>query len=152
MEDAQLLALGTQMQALFENTRAGYFADPRELAGSALLSCSPSRHSRRSEPRKRSQMAFMFGARILSPPQSLFAEAMDRISAAVSGARRDAAREQEHGFEHGRAKVAPRPRDFSLIREVAKTGRALRPDAGARRPVAWTKRRASRRRTSSLEP
>ena len=42
MEDAQLLALGTQMQALFENTRAGYFADPRELAGSALLSCSPS--------------------------------------------------------------------------------------------------------------
>src|ERR1019366_2249825 len=31
--------------------------------------------------------------------------------------------EQEHGFDHGRANVAPCPRDFSRIREVATTAR-----------------------------
>jgi hypothetical protein len=29
--------------------------------------------------------------------------------------------EHDHGFEHGRAKVAPKPPDFSAIREVATT-------------------------------
>jgi len=35
---------------------------------------------------------------------------------------RDGRGDHKHGFEHGRAKVAPKSLEFSLIREVAMTG------------------------------